>query len=867
MANGRKLLQQKELEKALQVFETVLKRDKSNAEAFFHAGTIYLRLNQVPKGIEYIERSAKLAPDNVKLQFILAKTYEGAKLNDKAIAEYRKVMEMAPNTPDAKESEKRSRILTGKQYGEKGEYEQALQAFSSVLEDYPNDVPTLLDMGVTLTLMGRIDQSQSALEKALALQPNNGLAHRYLGDLFEKKGDLQQSVTQYEQALKLFPRESPIYSIVEGKLALDRGAQFMAKGKMADAQREYEKALALDPHNPAARFNLATIYHDLGKLSSAEEMLLSLSRDNPADIGIRVRLGALYLEQGKLQEAARELGAVAAKGGDSLEVQQAKQLLDTIRSAVGQGQIGQISDDDRIAVFRSLLEKNPDDRQTWLNLGLLYMQLRRHDEAIEAFENVVRLDANDARAQAILGGLYDESNEPDKALKAYGIALGLEKDPKQRERLEDQLDMVKAKKAYNEGRLEEAKQQFRAILSKNNDNYVAHFFLALIYARTEKLDEAAAEYQEVLRIVPGHVLARLSLAAIHEQTGHEEQAVTEYRAVAISGVPGLSDTAKKRLAALLKRIGGFTFNAGYALNFDSNSNLSPTNPTQEVRSDTSGTISYQRKISGRRIYWGLRFSPSYSIYHKQQFDFLQTQISPFINGVWRGLDLSANYSYSESDGVLNEQHYNRSNSIYAESLKRFKMRALLPFLASEEQRGSAPSAWRINATYRTFRSSTSPIFDANSYSIGFLLNQGSSSGWSWTGVYTFVNNDNILTIGNDFAFSSNGINLQLSKTVSQKLTVNGGYGFTYSQYTNPDSVTRFTEKRINKFHSLSLGLNYNVNEKLRLYCNYNYQRNNSNLPTGFILSTENVSTAVGIQSPSLGDYHKYGITAGLALNF
>ena len=76
-----------------------------------------------------------------------------------------------------------------------------------------------------------------------------------------------------------------------------------------------------------------------------------------------------------------------------------------------------------------------------------------------------------------------------------------------------------------------------------------------------------------------------------------------------------------------------------------------------------------------------------------------------------------------------------------------------------------------------------------------------------------------------------------------------------------------TSRGINKFHSLSFGLNYNVNETLRLYCNYIYQRNNSNLPTGFILSTENVSTAIGIQSPSLGDYHKYGIAAGLSLNF
>jgi hypothetical protein len=195
------------------------------------------------------------------------------------------------------------------------------------------------------------------------------------------------------------------------------------------------------------------------------------------------------------------------------------------------------------------------------------------------------------------------------------------------------------------------------------------------------------------------------------------------------------------------------------------------------------------------------------------------------------------------------------------------MMALLPMLTTNEQRDSVPSAWRISGSYRSFRSTPSPIFDADSYSIGIILNQSGVNGWSWTGGYTYFNNQNTESIGGDFAYSSHGVNLQLSKSLAPKLNANGGYGFTYSRYTHPDSVTEFTQFRVNKFHSLSLGLNYSVNNSLRVFCNYSYQRNNSNLPTGFILSTENVGTAIGLQSPSLGDYHKYSIAAGLDLQF
>ena len=89
----------------------------------------------------------------------------------------------------------------------------------------------------------------------------------------------------------------------------------------------------------------------------------------------------------------------------------------------------------------------------------------------------------------------------------------------------------------------------------------------------------------------------------------------------------------------------------------------------------------------------------------------------------------------------------------------------------------------------------------------------------------------------------------------------------YILYKHPDSVTRFTKLRVNKFQSLSTTLNYSVNDSMRLYLNFMYQRNSSNLPTGFILSVEDASTLVGIQSASLGDYHKYNITAGVAVNF
>jgi len=851
----------------LQYVEAVLDKDSSNAEAYFYAGTIYIISKNSKKGIEYLERSAALAPDNVRLRFILAETYEKLSLLAKAMDTYREVQKMAPDSREAIESSKRIHILLGRQYGEQGKFDEALQEFSSVLEKYPDDISALMYRGLTLSYMGRFDEAQTALAKALKIEPNNPQLHSYLAGIFEKKGEIEQAQQEYEQILRLVPKDSPLGMQAEVKLALINGAGLMAKGKFTDARHEFEKVLAIDPHNTPARFNLATVYHSMGDMTQAQDMLQSLIDDNPSNLEARLRLGTLHLELGKYSEAVMELEDVISMKSESPQAKQAANLLDTLRSKEKGKQLQGMTADERIALYKALLEQNSDDRQVWMELGLLYGQLRRQDEEREAFENVIRLDPNDPRALATLGGLYEDSEMYDKALELYQTALKLEKDPARKRLWENQLSIVEARKAFAAGKIEDAEEQFKKISAVDKDNYIPHFYLALIYSTTGRLDQAIREYKEVLRIVPGHLGARLNLAVAYEQVGREEEAITEYQAVARSGAPGLSDTAKSRLKALMKRVGGFSYNLNYYLDFDSNSNLSLTNPVQELISTVSASIVYRRKVQHKKIYWGLRFAPTYSVYHRQQFDFLQTDFNPFIKTTWLDTDFSWNYSYSQTDSVLVKKNYNTSNTLYMEAVHRFKMRSLLPFLTSDEQRKSTPSVWRINGNFRNFKSDTSPIYDSNLYSLGALINQGSTSGWSWTASYTYTNNNNLKPIGNDFAYSGHGINFQLSKSITPKLNASGSYGFIYTSYKNPDSVTRFTEYRINKFHSMSAGLNYTVNETLTLYSNLAYQRNNSNLPTGFILSSEDASTLIGIQSPSLGDYHKYTVIAGISLNF
>ena len=866
MDEGRKLLQQKQYDRALQFFEAVLSKDDTNAEALFFAGTIYITQKQQQKGLSYIERSVKLAPKNMKLRLILAKTYESLSLADKALEMYHQIEQIAPGSPEAKESNKEYHLLLGNKYGKQGKFDKALQEFSAILKNYPDDVVALMNKGIALSFMGRLDEAQQALEKALKIQPGNPLLHKHLADIYERKGDIKTAKEQYQRVIQLVPEGTDLAKLAEIKLTIINGEEHLATGELIEARSEFEKALAFDPKNYSARMSLATVYHSLGNLQKAQDILLSLIDEDPNNLDARLKLGTLYLEENKQNEAVNALEFVITHGKGSKFAQQASTLLDKIRQAEKEQSSRPLTINQRIALYKEELKKNPNDRQAWLDLGLLYVQLQRKQEAIDALDNATRLNPDDAKALAILAGLYRDTGMLDKAIEAYKHALELEKNPNQRKNLEDQLAIVKARKSFNHGNMKDAEEQFKKILGKDKNNYTANFYLGLIYSRDGRLEDAIQAYQNVLKAVPGHLSARLNLAIAYEQVGRDEDAISEYQFVVRSGVPKISDTAKSRLEALMKRVGGFTYNLSYSLIYDSNSNLSSTNSVDELRSDTTGSFVYSRKLRHKRVYWGLNFSPTYSVYHQVQFDFLQMEVNPFARATWKGMDFSANYSYSQTDSVLVKRNYNKSNNINMDALKRFKMFSLMPFLTAKEQRGAAPSVFRINMNYRNFKSQTSPLYNANSYSLGLLLNQGSMSGWSWVGNYTYTVNNNVNQLGNDFAYTSHGVNFQLSKSIMPKLNMSGSYGFIYSKYTHPDSVTKFTKFRINKLTIVSAGMNYSVNDDLKLYFNFSYQRNNSNLPTGFILSVEDASTLVGVQSPSLGDYHKYQVMAGVSLD-
>ena len=100
---------------------------------------------------------------------------------------------------------------------------------------------------MTLAQCGRIDEAIAELREAIKLKPDYAEAHHNLGVVLAGRGQADEAIAQYEQALaaaRLCRRTKQL------------GCRLGARGQLDAAILHFRRALEIQPNFPAARRNL-----------------------------------------------------------------------------------------------------------------------------------------------------------------------------------------------------------------------------------------------------------------------------------------------------------------------------------------------------------------------------------------------------------------------------------------------------------------------------------------------------------------------------------------------------------------------------------------------------------------------------------
>jgi cytochrome c-type biogenesis protein CcmH/NrfG len=83
-------------------------------------------------------------------------------------------------------------------------------------------------------------------------------------------------------------------------------------------------------------------------------------------------------------------------------------------------------DESRAAALRTTAERNPADAETRVQLGNLYFDAERYDEARKWYEEALKVDPRNVNASTDLGIAYYYSNQPDRALAQFDHSLSID---------------------------------------------------------------------------------------------------------------------------------------------------------------------------------------------------------------------------------------------------------------------------------------------------------------------------------------------------------------------------------------------------------------------------------------------------------
>jgi Flp pilus assembly protein TadD len=235
-------------------YASAIKRLSSVAErppfpdTAFYVGVAYLSSGDASKGILWLERAAKVLPNDYRVHYRLARAYSIGGRQQDADREYSLYNELLNRhkstetevrdcsdalrtkpTADAHQvcqrmfdpNDPENLTLLGQLYGEAGAFESALEPLKRAVQLDPKSYEAWHNLGLTYFRLQRYKEARDPLQKAVALRPNAYGSVVMLGATLYMLGDDEAALPVLEHAHQLNPSDAQTNQVLE-KLRSER---------------------------------------------------------------------------------------------------------------------------------------------------------------------------------------------------------------------------------------------------------------------------------------------------------------------------------------------------------------------------------------------------------------------------------------------------------------------------------------------------------------------------------------------------------------------------------------------------------------------------------------------------------------------
>ena len=214
-----------------------------------------------------------------------------------------------PEPPDHHNA--RHLVMLGNYSIQRGDFATAAQAFRKVIEQEPEFAGAHHNLGVAYYKEGHFDEAKAALRRAAELNPAGADPPFVLGLIARDERDYPAALDAFSNAIERFHGHSRAYS--------NRGIVHFYLDDYESAIADLRQAIAINPADVDAAYNLAVVYAGSARWDEAQECLIRCVARDPqraekyiavlTDIGRAQVYEVLYRRGHKIKNALGALGA------------------------------------------------------------------------------------------------------------------------------------------------------------------------------------------------------------------------------------------------------------------------------------------------------------------------------------------------------------------------------------------------------------------------------------------------------------------------------------------------------------------------------------------------------------------------------
>ncbi len=324
---GALLLDRSDLSGAEACFLTFVQLRPDAAYGYVGRARVHMRRGEYPQALGLLDKALSLPGNSPQAHYLRGRALQRLGRGDEARAELA-AGEHAGDPPlkdawAAVVSQTRitieAQVTTATALMDVGRLDEAVELFQKILQDAPNDITALNNLGITSLRLGRLDEAEVVLREAVSVRPDYFPTHMNLAMVLRSTGNTEAALAHAERAAKLAPA-------VAAPLRM-KASLLILLARLEEALAALRKAQRLDPAYPNAHASIGDVLSRLGRWDEAIEAMQKAVAQSPRSGRFHYILGALYNEVGRLEEAIGAFETAASLEPDNAGIVRALELV------------------------------------------------------------------------------------------------------------------------------------------------------------------------------------------------------------------------------------------------------------------------------------------------------------------------------------------------------------------------------------------------------------------------------------------------------------------------------------------------------------------------------------------------------------